>query len=119
MMGSAKVHYEVAAKTEATIHGGVALAHRVAVQSGLIAAINKRVHVLKIHCPYHESDHVLNMAFNAMCGGQTLDDIELRRNDTAFLNALQTDAIPDPTTAGDFCRRFKEGDIHALMTAID
>lgn len=119
MMGSGKVHYEVAAKTEATIHGGVALAHRVAVQSGLIAAINKRVQVLMIHCPYYESDHVLNVAFNAMCGGQTLDDIELRRNDAAFLNALQTDAIPDPTTAGDFCRRFKERDIQALMTAID
>lgn len=119
MMGAARAHYEVAAKTEATIHGGIALAHRVAVRSGLVAAINKRVGVLKIHCPYYESDHILNIAFNAMCGGQTLDDIELRRNDAAFLNALQTEAIPDPTTAGDFCRRFKEGDIHALMEAID
>jgi hypothetical protein len=119
MMGSAKLRYAVAAKTEATIHGGMALAHRVARRSGLVAAINKRVQVLLIHCPYYESDHVLNVAFNAMCGGQTLDDIELRRNDAAFPNALQTDAIPDPTTAGDFGRRFKEGDIHALMTAID
>jgi hypothetical protein len=77
------------------------------------------VPILKIHCPYYESDHVLNIAFNAMCGGQTLDDIELRRNDSAFLNALQTEAIPDPTTAGDFCRRFKEGHIHTLMDAVD
>ncbi|MCP5039378.1 MAG: IS1380 family transposase [bacterium] len=109
----------MATRTEATIHGGIALAHRVARESGLAAAINKYVKLLKIHCPYHESDHVLNIAFNAMCGGQTLDDIELRRNDAAFLNALQTEAIPDPTTAGDFCRRFEEGDIHALMAAID
>jgi hypothetical protein len=119
MMGAAKAHYEVAEKTEATIHGGIALAHRVAVVSGLIAAINKRVGVLKIHCPYYESDHILNIAFNAMCGGQTLDDIELRRNDAAFLNALQAEAIPDPTTAGDFCRRFQAEHIHALMAAID
>lgn len=118
-MGATKVRYEVAAKTEATIHGGIALAHRVAVLSGLVAAINKRVSVLKIHCPYHESDHILNIAFNAMCGGHTLDDIELRRNDAAFLNALQAEAIPDPTTAGDFCRRFQAEDIHALMAAID
>jgi hypothetical protein len=119
MMGATRAHYEVAAKAEATIHGGIALAHRVAVVSGLVAAINKRVGVLKIHCPYYESDHILNVAFNAMCGGQTLDDIELRRNDAAFLNALQAEAIPDPTTAGDFCRRFQEQDIHALMAAID
>ena len=85
----------------------------------LVAAINRRVGVLKIHCPYHESDHILNIAFNAMCGGQTLDDIELRRNDAAFLNALQAEATPDPTTAGDFCRRFQEEDIHALMAAND
>ena len=37
---------------------------------------------------------------------QTLDDIELRRNDEAYLNALGAAALPDPTTAGDFCRRF-------------
>jgi Transposase DDE domain group 1 len=119
MMGAARPRYEVASRTEATSHGGIALAHRVARESGLVAAIDKRVSLLLLHCPYYESDHVLNVAFNAMCGGQTLDDIELRRNDAAFLNALQTEAIPDPTTAGDFCRRFDEGDIHELMAAIN
>jgi len=118
-MGAGKVHYEFAERTQATSHGGIALAHRVAVLSGLVAAIDQRVSVLKIHRPYHESDHVLNIAFNAMCGGQTLDDIELRRNDEAFLDALGAEAIPDPTTAGDFCRRFAEGDIDALMGAVN
>lgn len=118
-MGGARACYEVATRTEATAHGGIALAHRVARKSGLVAAIDKMVNVLLIHCPYYESDHVLNIAFNAMCDGQTLDDIELRRNDAAFLNALQAEAIPDPTTAGDFCRRFKEGHIQNLMAAID
>ncbi len=118
-MGGARARYEVAARTEATIHGGIGLAHRVATNSGLVAAIDKTVNVLMIHCPYYESDHVLNIAFNAMCGGRTLDDIELRRNDPAFLNAVGAEAIPDPTTAGDFCRRFDVGDIHDLMAAID
>ncbi len=118
-MGAGKVHYEVAERTQATSHGGIALAHRVSVLSGLVAAIDQRVNVLKIHRPYHESDHVLNIAFNSMCGGQTLDDIELRRNDVAFLDALGAEAIPDPTTAGDFCRRFHESDIHDLMGAIN
>jgi hypothetical protein len=119
MMGGGRARYEVAARTEATIHGGIGLAHRVARKSGLVAAIDKWVTVLKIHCPYYESDHVLNIAFNAMCGARTLDEIELRRNDAAFLNAVQAEAIPDPTTAGDFCRRFEEGEIHNLMAAID
>jgi len=118
-MGSSRSRYEVAARTEATIHGGVGLAHRVAIDSGLVAAINERVKVLKIHCPYYESDHVLNIAFNSMCGGRTLDDIELRRTDAAFLNMIGAKAIPDPTTAGDFCRRFDEADIQELMAAID
>lgn len=119
VMGGGRVHYEVAQKTEATPHGTIGLVHRVAVGSGLVEAINKMVHVLLLHCPYFESDHVLNIAYNAICGGRTLDDIELRRNDIAFLKALDAKAIPDPTTAGDFCRRFKEGDIHQLMAAIN
>lgn len=41
------------------------------------------------------------------------------RNDSAFLDAVGADSIPDPTTAGDFCRRFSQQDIDALMTAIN
>ena len=42
-------------------------------------------------------------------GKATSEDIELRRNDEVFLDALGATRIPDPTTAGDFCRRFGEG----------
>jgi Transposase DDE domain group 1 len=73
---------------------------------------------LKIHLPYHESDHVLNLAYNAMCDGTRLEDIELRRNDEVFLDALGAERIPDPTTAGDFCRRFQEVHIRTLLDAI-
>jgi hypothetical protein len=54
-----------------------------------------------------------------LCGGQTLDDLELLRNDEVFLDALGAEALPDPTTAGDFCRRFEPTDIEALMDAIN
>ncbi len=93
--------------------------HRLAQETGLIAAIDRRLHLLKFHLPYHESDHVLNLAINASCDGTCLQDIELRRNDECFLDALGADAIPDPTTAGDFCRRFRVEDVRALMDAID
>ena len=85
------------------------MVHRLAREIGLIEAIDRRLHLLKVHMPYHESDHVLNLAYNALCDGTRLEDIELRRNDEVFLDALGAERIPDPTTAGDFCRRFGEG----------
>jgi hypothetical protein len=81
---------------------------------GLAEAIDERLHLLKIHLPYHESDHVLNLAYNALCDGTCLQDIELRRNDEVFLDALGARRIPDPTTAGDFCRRFQPQDVDTL-----
>jgi len=64
-------------------HGGIGAAHQVVVQSGLAEGIDAGLDLLKLHRPYHESDHVLSIAYNALCGGQTLHDIELRRNDEA------------------------------------
>jgi hypothetical protein len=119
VMAAQTVHYEMAERVRATAHGGIAAAHMVVRQACLNDEIDRRVHVLKVHRPYHESDHVLNIAFNALCGGQTLDDIEHRRNDEAFLDALGAGAIADPTTAGDFCRRFGASDITALQDAIN
>jgi Transposase DDE domain group 1 len=83
----------------------------------LIDAIDQRLHVLKRHLPYHESDHVLNLAYNPRCGGTCKEDIEWRRNDEAFLDALGARRIPDPTTAGDFCRRSRGHDIRCLREA--
>jgi len=62
---------------------------------------------------------VLGIAYNVLCGGTCLQDIELRRQDEVYLDALGAQRIPDPTTAGDFCRRFDEATIEALQTAIN
>lgn len=119
MFGAGNVQVEMADKVRAIGVGGIGLVQGLAEQSGLVSAIDARLHVLKIHRPYHESDHVLNLAYNALCEGIRLEDIEIRRNDEVFLDALGTERIPDPTTAGDFCRRFCEADIRTLMDAID
>ncbi len=113
------IHYELADRTRAIPAGGIGVFHRMVNSIGLRESIDEAVSVLKRHRPYLESEHVLNIAYNILCGGQTLDDIELRRNDRAYLDALGARAIPDPTTAGDFCRRFKDEDIEALMEAIN
>jgi len=120
MLAAGKIHYELAGRTRAISHGGIGLVHRVVQEIGLAETINRHVHLLKIHLPYHESDHVLNIAYNAICEGRCLEDIELRRNDEVFLDALGTQRIPDPTTAGDFCRRFAcAGQIDQLQDAFD
>src|SRR5262249_44011805 len=77
------------------------------------------LHVLKRHLPYHESDHVLNIAFNLLVGGKRIEHLELRRNDAVYLDALGAERLPDPTTEGDFCRRFAETDVVTLMDAIN
>lgn len=113
------IHYEMAEKVRAIECGGIGAFHLLACNSGLVKAINARVHLLKRHLPYHESDHVLNIAYNTLVGGTCLDDIELRRKDETFMDGVGVERIPDPTTAGDFTRRFSEGDVVELMEAIN
>ena len=116
---ASNIHYEVADKTRAVTCGGIGAIQLLVRKLGLAEAIDERLHLLKFHFPYHESDHVLNFAYNALCNGTCLDDIELRRNDVVFLDALGADRIPDPTTAGDFCRRFTPDDVEALQDVFD
>ncbi len=119
VLSATNIQYELAEKTKAISHGGIGAIHRVVNKVGLVKRLNDDIKLLKIHRPYHESDHILNIAYNVLCGGSRLEDIELRRNDRVFLDALGAESVPDPTTAGDFCRRFGEDDITALMTAIN
>lgn len=119
MIRAANIQYEIAERAVGTPYGGIGLVHQLVKMIGLPAAIDERLHLFKIHLPYHESDHVLNMAYNALCDARCLQDLELRRQDEAYLNALDALRIPDPTTAGDFCRRFQQEHLDALQEAID
>ena len=109
------IHYEIADRCRGIAHGGIGAFHLLAQQIGLIEAIDQDLHLLVIHMPYHESDHVLNLAYNALCDGTCLQDLELRRQDEVYLDALGAQRIPDPTTAGDFCRRFAAADVYTLI----
>jgi hypothetical protein len=119
MFSSGKVHYEIGANTDAMSFGGIGAIHRLITKLGLPEKIDEGVKLLKVHLPYHESDHVLNVTYNVLCGGTRLEDIERLRHDTAYMNALGADLIPDPTTAGDFCRRFAAEDVIQLMECIN
>ncbi len=119
MFGSGRVHYEVGARTEAMSYGGIAAVHSLVTKLGLPKTIDATLQLLKTHLPYHESDHVLNLAYNVLCVGTRLEDIERLRHDTASMNALGAELIPDPTTAGDFTRRFDAAQVRQLMECIN
>jgi hypothetical protein len=119
MLSAKNIHYELSQKSGAISAGGIGVVHQLARKTGLIQAIDSSLHLLKFHVPYHESDHVLNFAYNTLAGGQRLEDMELRRQDENFLNALGASRIPDPTTAGDFTRRFDPATILVLQEAIN
>src|ERR1051325_8397866 len=119
MFTASNIRYEIGDRSRGIAYGGIGAFHALARQVGLIDALDTRLHLLKLHLPFHESDHVLNFAYNALCDGTCLQDIELRRQDEVFLDALGARRIPDPTTAGDFCRRFTSADVLALLDIFD
>jgi hypothetical protein len=119
MYRARNMQYEHSDRVRGLASGGIGAMHRLAQHTGLVEAIDRSVEVLKVHLPYHESDHVLGIAYNVLCGGSCLQDIERRRQDEVYLDALGAQRIPDPTTAGDFCRRFDEPAVEALQTAIN
>jgi hypothetical protein len=119
MFRGSNVHYELSEKTQAMGYGGVGAVHLMVQRLGLVEDIDRDLQLLKVHLPYHESDHVLNIAYNVLVGGQRLEDMELRRQDESFLNGLGAQRSPDPTTAGDFTRRFEVADLEALQESIN
>ena len=119
MMTAANIHYEIAERSRGVASGGIGLIHALARRLGLIDALDQRLELLKIHLPYHESDHVLGLAYLPLCGGTCLQDLELLRHDEVLLDALGARRLPDPTTAGDFCRRFSPDSIQTLLDVIN
>lgn len=118
-LGAPRAHYELSRRTRAISCGGIGAVHNLVRSLGLADAIDEWVPLLSQYRPYHESDHVLNIAYTFMCGGQSLEDLERLRRDESYLRALGARALPAPTTAGDFCRRFSPDDIWTLMRLIN
>lgn len=120
VLSARHVRYEVADRVVATKAGGVGAIHTLAKRLRLDREIDNSVQIFKKRLPYHESDHVLNIALSFLAGGRCLEDIEVLRQDEAFMDMLGAQRIPDPTTAGDFLRRFKNRKaIAALMDAFN
>jgi len=119
MLKASNIFYEMAERAQGMNCGGIGAIHLMVQRLGLVEDLDGNLELLKVHLPYHESDHVLNIAYNIVAGGERLEDIEVRRQDEVFLNGLGAERIPDPTTAGDFTRRFSESDITSLQECLN
>jgi hypothetical protein len=119
MLTASNIHYEVGERGRGIAAGGLGAIHTLVRHYGLAEAIDRRLELLKVHLPYHESDHVLALAYLPLCGGTCLQDLELLRHDEVLLDALGARRLPDPTTAGDFCRRFTPDSIQTLLDVIN
>jgi hypothetical protein len=119
MFNARNIDYDISEKINAIGAGGIGAFHVMVKKIGLDRTIDNKIELLKQHKPYHESDHVLNICYNVLSGGTRLEDIELLRNDDTYTAALGAERIPDPTTAGDFLRRFSQDDIIELQNCIN
>ena len=113
------IKYELADKQKAIAAGGIGTLLELTKQLELRKEINQAIPLFQLYLPYDEADHVLNIAMNLLAGGSCLEHIEDRRQDEAYLNAVGAERIPDPTTAGDFCRRFDTANVLHLMNAFN
>ena len=119
MLNPGNIHYDISDRNRGVLYGGIGAVQMLVKRLKLDEAINRHLHLFKLHNPYFESDHVLNIAYNILCNGECLEDIERLRNDEVYLDALGADRIPDPTTAGDFCRRFSTEHVEILQDVIN
>jgi len=98
---------------------GIVIARNLIQKLGAAQVIDQSVCVLQRHKPYAESDHILNIVYNLLTGGETLLDIERLQEDRSFLKVLGAQRVPDPTTAGDFLARFCDVAIAELQGALN
>lgn len=102
-----------------TAYGGLCLALDMVKKLRLDRALKEGLDLLKSYRPFTEADHVLTHAYNLFLGGNCIEDIGNIQGSEAVRRMLGAARIPDPTTAGDFLRRFKKSDIKALDSVLD
>lgn len=105
--------------SDATPYGGLCLASSLVRNLCIAEDLNRALSLLASHRPFHESDHVLTHVYNLYAGGTCIEDIADLQTSEAIRRMLGAARIPDPTTAGDFLRRFDADALRALDQVID
>jgi hypothetical protein len=114
------LHLESDPRGEITHYGGLVLAQQFVRRFRVAQQLDHALTLFKRHAPYHESDHVLALAYTLYVDGTCLEDQAALQGSEAVRRMVGACRIPDPTTAGDFLRRFKSThDVAQLSGVID
>ena len=114
-----QVRVQIQERGEITPYGGLALAHDLAMRLGIDRDIQASMHLLRLYAPYFDSDHVLTHVYNQYVGGTCIEDIAHLQHSDAIKHLTGACRIPDPSTAGDFLRRFNPSNLRAFQQVID
>jgi hypothetical protein len=112
------VQVEVEA-SDTTVYGGLVVVLALVKRVRLPQLLNDALSLLRVYKPYSEADHVLTHTFNLYLGGSTIEDIATLQQSPAIRCLLGMPRVPDPTTAGDFLRRFDQPSLTSLDLALD
>jgi hypothetical protein len=114
------LHLESDRRGEMTHYGGLVLAQQFVRRFGVAKRLDGALRLFKRHAPYYESDHVLALAYTLYSDGTCLEDQSALQGSEAVRRLVGACRIPDPTTAGDFPRRFRTAhDVEQLSGVIN
>ena len=106
-------------RSDTTPYGGLALAAGLVRRLEIARDLDQELSLLSSHRPFHESDHVLTHVYNLFAGGTCIEDIADLQTSEPVRRMLGAARISDPTTAGDFLRRFDTASLKSLDRVID
>jgi hypothetical protein len=112
------LHLESDPRGEITHYGGLVLAQQFVRRFRVAAQLDEALELFKRHAPYHESDHVLALAYTLYLDGSCLEDQAALQGSEAVRRIVGACRIPDPTTAGDFLRRFSSARSVAQLSGV-
>ena len=81
MIKDSNFEYQIVERTRWIEYGRMEAIHELVCKVGLDRAINESLKLLKAYLPFHESEQVLNIAYNVMSGGTRLEDTERTAGD--------------------------------------
>ena len=114
-LGKLQVHSDGGG--EYTAVGGLGLICQLAHQLQFHQKVDEQVGVLKIQQGYRESDHLFHLLSSIVAGASCIEDLQRLQEDEVYKQLAGVDTVTDPTTIGDFLRRFERGDLNDLKEA--
>lgn len=94
-----------------SVDAGLALAYGMSESLNIPEILNDEIQVECRAAGYPEAEHILALSASIFQGDDFIGDLGVLREDEVSKVLIGRDQTPDPTTAGDFYRRFYAGHV--------